>query len=656
MPDLAFSELAFLKSRRELLEDPVTATDSRKKRKTTKAVETDAEISRYFKTTRATERDSDKSKSRTQQENTRKQLGQHDSAQSFVDLLDRPFLGFGSCGANSVSPVKTIRELDTRYVPAISPRNYRSPTKSTSYLTWSQTAMGSQASVRPAADISGSSNSFGCQREHSPNRMAPPKATVDLSHSENVQTNVASVHAPKSAVQEEREGKTPNHRKSASAGELTRESHAQIAEHSKEVFYPSPANENSQSRKDLTLMGSNTNRPRPLVLGSVLKHDAQAQTQVQTQAQTQAHGSDPNATICPWNVPQELLDDPLEATLETSLKQCNAHVADGSLTPVWNLIKAQFDQPERRESHDVRKQEVVAEENQNHLHARETLPNDSSLENLDSRSNLPTKVRCICSQEDGSRMLHRDPDPLKPTTSNSLYHSQTPSTADFLSRPLMFSSDRLGKHRDSWKSAGALYEQQQNSFQEQSLASLGQKTKVFESYTGNNYTMNRLSEPPTCHYTHKLSPRNDQHQVISHDHEPYCNWLKDETQYLDPAMEYENAEDYPTHGHDYYPRVATTVGDDSADISEDVRSQRNNATEHLQLKCPPHILGLEEFGHFSDPRQRNWEPPGRGVPEFPTLSILQPKNRTLTDVTRPVQGGEEHDAALLGFWRPNRLY
>ena len=72
----------------------------------------------------------------------RRRSRDHESPQ--VDLPDRPFLGFGSCGPNtSTSPAKISVETDSRHLGR---PDSRFATRSTSYLTWSQSGGPSHAS------------------------------------------------------------------------------------------------------------------------------------------------------------------------------------------------------------------------------------------------------------------------------------------------------------------------------------------------------------------------------------------------------------------------------------------------------------------------------------------------------------------------------
>ena len=146
MPDLAFSETAFLKSRRAQAEDPAAHKENRpppkNSRKSTKVADTAAEISRYFTSARVPRRDAPRPGENPQQEEMQRRPMNYDSPPAFIELPDKPFLGFGSCGV-SVSPVK---ELDSQTLKDLERRLTRSPSHSTTYFTWSQSGNRSQAS------------------------------------------------------------------------------------------------------------------------------------------------------------------------------------------------------------------------------------------------------------------------------------------------------------------------------------------------------------------------------------------------------------------------------------------------------------------------------------------------------------------------------
>ncbi len=150
MPDLAFSEMSFLNSRQRKPTEIAKSIDTRpakkcKTRKSTQPADTEAEISRYFTSTKIPNKyPSDRADGPKQRESHRR-ARTRDSPSYFVDLPGTPFLGFGSCGAVSTSPCKklgspAIRDLERRLT--------RSPTRSTSYFSWSQSGALSQGSTQ----------------------------------------------------------------------------------------------------------------------------------------------------------------------------------------------------------------------------------------------------------------------------------------------------------------------------------------------------------------------------------------------------------------------------------------------------------------------------------------------------------------------------
>ena len=150
VPNCTFSETAFLNSHRAGPEDsnnPLQTkhTDKKKKRKTNKAADIEAEISRYFtsaKVPRPSVPDPHPPERFCPQQAQTRPRDSY-SPQTFIDLPDKPFLGFGSSGAVSMSPV---RENNCRALINHDSLLIRSQSRSTSYFTWSQSEVRSQAS------------------------------------------------------------------------------------------------------------------------------------------------------------------------------------------------------------------------------------------------------------------------------------------------------------------------------------------------------------------------------------------------------------------------------------------------------------------------------------------------------------------------------
>lgn len=143
--------MTFLTSCREKPKDSLEdlsnrPTTKKKHRKSTKAADKEAEISRFFTSAKPTKLDVTSSH-RQRYRQDRRQSRNYESPQALVDLPDQPFLGFGSCGPNtSTSPAKLSINTSTK---SLRRRNSRSPTRSTSYLTWSQSGGHSYASPPP---------------------------------------------------------------------------------------------------------------------------------------------------------------------------------------------------------------------------------------------------------------------------------------------------------------------------------------------------------------------------------------------------------------------------------------------------------------------------------------------------------------------------
>ncbi len=143
--------MTFLTSRREKPKDSFEDSsnkrfDKKKLRKLTKVADTEAEISRYFRSAKPTSLDMSVSHRQRYQKGKRRSRDQ-ESPQALVDLSERSFLGFGSCGPNaSISPVKSPI---SRHSKSLRRGVSRSPTRSTSYLSWSQSRGPSYASPPP---------------------------------------------------------------------------------------------------------------------------------------------------------------------------------------------------------------------------------------------------------------------------------------------------------------------------------------------------------------------------------------------------------------------------------------------------------------------------------------------------------------------------
>lgn len=135
--------MSFLNARRSKPEDsavPANAVPAgkSKRRKTTKAADTEAEISRYFTSAKDTDRNEPERQHEQPRLASRRRSLTRDTPPDFINLPGTPFLGFGSCGTNSLSPVKRLsspamRDLERRVTGSSS--------RSTSYYTWSESGV-----------------------------------------------------------------------------------------------------------------------------------------------------------------------------------------------------------------------------------------------------------------------------------------------------------------------------------------------------------------------------------------------------------------------------------------------------------------------------------------------------------------------------------
>ncbi|KAL8708825.1 MAG: hypothetical protein Q9225_007546, partial [Loekoesia sp. 1 TL-2023] len=142
LPDLTFSEMNFLNHRKAGPQENIQYQDKRIRRNKDRAADAEAEISRFFASSKDQDRqhggtrrhrESDQRKSKR----ARTRRKSHDLYLPPVDLPERPFLGFGSCGPGHISPVASVSGIDNQLSP---PRRSLS-NRSTTCYTWSQTQL-----------------------------------------------------------------------------------------------------------------------------------------------------------------------------------------------------------------------------------------------------------------------------------------------------------------------------------------------------------------------------------------------------------------------------------------------------------------------------------------------------------------------------------
>ena len=328
--------MTFLTSRREKpqnsFEDSSNKLSDKKKRRiSTKAADTEAELSRYFMSAKPTSLDLRTSHRQRYQKN-RRQSRDHESPQAFVDLPERPFLGFGSCGPNtSMSPAKSpVNRETTSLRCGVS----RSSTPSTGHFTWSQSRGASYASPPPDRRNHVEPTKFSL----SSNRKRSSTAPHDGQHS-------TPLHSPAHLQ------KTSSGAHGAAFGPSSKPGNANEAPGQNSV---SPLaigerlrlGEKSQNRSDNGIIeldvakipqdtkGSIPDKTHPaenathIDLPSALSHQDQAahlSLGHGPRCEPQAHGVRPSSARMLIKSPNQ---DPFDDILEVLLKDCNTNVAD----------------------------------------------------------------------------------------------------------------------------------------------------------------------------------------------------------------------------------------------------------------------------------------------------------------------------------------
>lgn len=162
VPDLAFSEVTFLKSKKEKSDDPAKPAVKRSRLSKDRAADSGAEISRYFTSRKAPSQKfaaDNKFAEAAEKSYLESEYRSHDdwirnsrisvTPLAFVDLPGKPFLGFGSSGADMTSSAWLPQNIDAR---TDSLRAMASPTRSVSFISWSASGAPSHNSPKVAGN------------------------------------------------------------------------------------------------------------------------------------------------------------------------------------------------------------------------------------------------------------------------------------------------------------------------------------------------------------------------------------------------------------------------------------------------------------------------------------------------------------------------
>ena len=304
--------------------------DKKKPQKLTKAADTEAEFSRYFMSAKPKSVDVT-TVHRQQDQQPSRWSRDHESQQASIDLPERPFLGFGSCGPNtSTSPTKSLGNRNSK---SLRRGASRSLTRSTSYLTWSQSRVPSHASSPP-------------DRKHhiEPLKSSNQQRTSPASHKYRQPINLVSspgVQRISSGIQE------ATFRPASKHGNAT-EAPGQNIEPRLAIGKPVRSREQSQKRSDaetiepdaanitLDIKGSTAENLPPIEAAA---HDgAELVLQPQNQSADQSTAQEPQCEppayeVRPLSAPMPTnspYKGQLDYVLEALLRDCNTNAIDSN--------------------------------------------------------------------------------------------------------------------------------------------------------------------------------------------------------------------------------------------------------------------------------------------------------------------------------------
>ncbi|KAL8689919.1 MAG: hypothetical protein Q9224_004529 [Gallowayella concinna] len=153
VPDLTFSEVKFLNHHRGNQEDDPRSNARSKRRKEDKAADAEATFSRFFATPRDSTREADNTlkhkEAKGKMHAVEKTKSHERSSLPPIELPEKPFLGFGSCGPGHVSPVVLRTNTISDDYKRRSPMRKSLSDRSTTYFTWSHSSPSRYIAPRP---------------------------------------------------------------------------------------------------------------------------------------------------------------------------------------------------------------------------------------------------------------------------------------------------------------------------------------------------------------------------------------------------------------------------------------------------------------------------------------------------------------------------
>ena len=620
--------MTFLSSRREKTKGSIDDSynkplDKKKRRKLNKEADTEAEFSRYFMSTKPTKSRGKTSHSRRYQQD--RQLSRDEEPpQALVSLPERSFLGFGSCGPNtSMSPAKSPNNRESR---SLHRGASRSPTRSTSYLSWSQSRGPSYASPPPdrhqhiePLQTSKMSNRkrtapASCKSQHLTPHVSSPGVRATSPKLQNVTSGPPS----KQIIANEGPSQTSESR--LAVGEWL----SSRAKSQKSIDTANFKPDAVQAPRDLE--GSIPNDTRPV--------EADSPRLSSPRHATPAHDVRPLSAQMPISPPhKEQLDDIIDALL----RDCNTN-----LTGSDPIAHATLSSCNLRFTEKPRRPAVTQEYPRTRAHV--LINNDYTPEvprSATDSSRKPSSASLqLASAIDGSRSKHKE----SVTFSND---PRSLNTGDNRLTSMQYQVDS----GNAWNGYDSCYERQQEQADlmpkvaTESLAPCGAVQNDFLDPSGET----DLSARPSEH----VSGRNSiEVQNDVGDPRPYLYMTSPERNEIDSYQQVSHGEWYDDQDVDY--RVSYGSGASITNMSHEGLDDGNMVIDHIddhQGRERPLVRGNDEpetdqhlFTTNMPDIYSSWRP------------HHLPSSKHGLDAYAPDAHFHDGDSAFSQFWTPHKLY
>ena len=538
MPDLSFSEMAFLDPRRAKPAEPVKSSSNQrhekmKQRKSTKAADTEAGISRYFTSTKPAEQTQGARRPQHKHRQSPKEIRTHESPPAYVDLPDKPFLGFGSCGTHSASPVK---RLSGSALKDLEGKLAQSPRHSSSYLTWSDTNAPSRSTHTQertfvplqSSELSNRNARFLDLRATPPPPPHPLNSPSDLSKITTRERNFIN---------------GPTSRENRIVGS-----------------YHHSANRSPKTKVRLPIRRAAANEPQEIAQAKIndrvdvqCKEEGAVPIRQICSPQVQSYGKPmglglQNTIVSPPQIPgpeNPPCNGPLQDALETLLSQLKAE----------RMAGAQQSSMERTTSDDPRRSEAVIDDGTIRVpivssggdtcHKPHSLPSEA-----------PNSVPLREGHWPGSRRLA-----MSPLLHNTIALLRPPSNTALRKTSPAHSSK--GDTRSAWTGYDSMYERQQDLKYDISLDS-GSYPVDNHHRNPNDYDPNRTNQVHSEYYDQQRNNHDYQEEAIDHgetgpsqvadfDYRPAC----DEFEEPNSFNGWENSEEHPLAEYEYRQDISS---------------------------------------------------------------------------------------------------